>query len=143
MFFILGISRGGKFLTYELMVQCPHCGKWERCVIQMQYTCLDFFFIPLIKWDKEYLLRMNCCQSIFQLDPEIGKQIAKKEEPPILAEHLQLRKAGIVPDHQHLSRHPQPPRPTGEETRVCPRCGTALSKDQPVCPGCGETLRWA
>ena len=46
MFFILGISRGGKFLTYELMVQCPHCGKWEHCVIQMQYTCLDFFFIP-------------------------------------------------------------------------------------------------
>ena len=141
MFFIIGITPGRKALVYELMIRCPHCGKWERCQIQMTFTCLDFFFIPLIKWDKRYLLKMRCCNSVFELDGEIGKQIARKMEPEIEARHLTLLKAGTT-----LRQEPEAPpshKAYGEDTRVCPYCGEPLAQPAEACPQCGKALKWA
>jgi len=141
MFFLIGIMPGRKALVYERMVRCPHCGKWERCQIQMTFTCLDFFFIPLIKWDKRYLLKMRCCNSVFELDGEIGKQIARKMEPEIEARHLTLLKAGTT-----LQQEPEAPpshKAYGEDTRVCPYCGEPLAQPAEACPQCGKALKWA
>ena len=141
MFFIIGITPGRKALVYELMVRCPHCGKWERCQIQMTFTCLDFFFIPLFKWDKRYLLKMHCCNSVFELDGEIGKLIVRKEEPEILPQHLTLLKAGTA-----IRQEPEAPpahKAYGEDTRVCPYCGEPLAAPAEACPKCAKPLKWA
>ena len=140
MFFIIGISPGSKGLVYELMVRCPQCGKWERCQIQMTYTCLDFFFIPLFKWNKRYLLRMNCCGSVFELDEEIGKRIAHGEEPAIEAVHLKLVQSGTSGRREEEA--PPLHKAYGENTRVCPNCGAPLSEEFRFCPKCGEPLTW-
>lgn len=140
MFLIIGISEGRKGLTYELMVQCPHCGRWERCEIQVCYTCLTLFFIPTLRWNRRYLLRMQCCGSVFELSQQIGKEISKGQEPQIIPEHLQLLKAGRIVQKEA----PAPVQKFYEEgTRVCPDCGAALSEEFQFCPKCGKPIKWA
>ena len=141
MFFIIGISEGRKGLVYELMVQCPHCGRWERCEIQMGYICLTLFFIPTLRWNRRYLLRMRCCGAVFELDGTIGREIAKGQKPQILAEHLRLLKAGRVVQREEAA--PVQQKLYGENTRVCPDCGAALSAEFQFCPKCGKPLKWA
>lgn len=31
------------------------------------------FFIPCIKWNKHYYVRTSCCNTLYELDPEMGK----------------------------------------------------------------------
>ena len=47
------------------------------------------FFIPCIKWNKHYYVRTSCCNTLYELDPEMGKAIARGEQVLIRPEHLQ------------------------------------------------------
>lgn len=38
------------------------------------------FFIPCIKWNKHYYVRTSCCNTLYELDPEMGKAIARGEQ---------------------------------------------------------------
>ena len=46
------------------------------------------FFIPCIKWNKHYYVRTSCCNTLYELDPEMGKAIARGEQVLIRPEHL-------------------------------------------------------
>ena len=46
------------------------------------------FFIPCFKWNKRYYVQTSCCNTVYELDPEIGKRIAKGEDVEILPQHL-------------------------------------------------------
>lgn len=80
MFFIMGISQGEKQLDYTRTVVCGECGKYGRYEIFMTYMYFSFFFIPLFKWDKHYYVRMSCCGSMYELNPEVGARIACGED---------------------------------------------------------------
>ena len=54
----------------------------------MTYTVLSLFFIPTIKWNKHYYVQTSCCGTVYELDPEIGKAIARGEEVEIQKDHL-------------------------------------------------------
>lgn len=45
------------------------------------------FFIPCIKWNKHYYVRTSCCNTLYELDPEMGKAIARGEQVLIRPEH--------------------------------------------------------
>ena len=47
------------------------------------------YFIPCIKWNKHYYVRTSCCNTMYDLDPELGKAIARGEHVLIRPEHLQ------------------------------------------------------
>ena len=84
MFFIMGISQGEKQLDYTRTVVCGECGKYGRYEIFMTYMYFSFFFIPLFKWDKHYYVRMSCCGSVYELNPEVGARIACGEDIEIV-----------------------------------------------------------
>ena len=80
MFFILGITDGRKDFEFTQTMICNICGKYGRYQVFMTYTVLSLFFIPCFKWNKHYYVQTSCCGTLYELDPKIGKQIARGEQ---------------------------------------------------------------
>ena len=82
------------------------------------------FFIPCIKWNKHYYVRTSCCNTVYELDAEIGKRIAAGEDMEILPQHLrQMNQQGY-----------------GYTMRHCRNCGFSTTEDFEYCPKCGTRL---
>lgn len=84
MFFMMGITQGRKNLDHNQVIICEHCGSYGRYQVFMTYMVLSLFFIPILKWSKKYYVQSTCCNTIYELDAEIGKQIARGERVEIL-----------------------------------------------------------
>lgn len=125
MFFIGGITQGRKQLTFNQLVICSQCGAYGRYQVFMTYMCFSFFFIPIFKWGRRYYVQMSCCQSIYELDAEVGRQIARGETVEIRESDLVLVKGGKRAWGQH---------------RQCPGCGYETTEDFEFCPKCGQRL---
>lgn len=127
MFFMIGITEGRKDFEYNRMIVCDYCGAYGRYQVFMTYMCLSLFFIPCFKWEKQYYVKSTCCNTVYALDPEIGKQIARGEDVEILPQHLTLVQPGFK------SRY-------GNRYKKCENCGYATLDDFDFCPKCGTKL---
>lgn len=123
MFFMIGITQGRKNLEHNQMIICNHCGSYGRYQIFMTYMCLSLFFIPCLKWNRQYYVQTTCCDTIYLLDPEIGKQIEKGKAIEILPENLTEVQAG-----------------TRSRWKKCSNCGYETQEDFEFCPKCGKKL---
>ena len=56
MFFIMGVSQNQKKLDFKQLNVCKCCGKYSNIEVYMTYWYFMFFFIPIIKWNKEKTL---------------------------------------------------------------------------------------
>lgn len=121
MFFIMGINQGRKDLAYNQMVVCAHCGSYGRYQVFMTYTYLSLFFIPCLKWGRKYYVQTSCCNTYYELDPEIGKQLARGVEVEILPQHLQMVRSGST-----------------KKIRYCDQCGLEREDSYEFCPKCGR-----
>ncbi len=121
MFFMMGITEGRKDLDFSQTMICGVCGKYGRYQVFMTYTMLSLFFIPCFKWNRRYYVRTSCCNTLYELDPEIGKAVAQGEAIEILAEHLHRVNQGIC----------------GYTYKRCGHCGYETSEDFAFCPKCG------
>jgi len=130
MFFICGINSGQKELPFSQMVVCPSCGSYGRYQVYMTYMCLSLFFIPVLKWGRRYFVKMSCCEAVYQLDPEVGRRIAWKEQVEIASSDLRLIKAGKG----------NPWRGIEERKHICGNCGYETQEDFAYCPKCGRRL---
>ena len=117
---MMGITDGRKDLDFSQLITCNICGKYGSFHVFMTYTVLSLFFIPCFKWNRRYYVRTSCCNTLYELDPEIGKAIAKGEKPKILPEHLEKINQG---------RH---------SFRRCSYCGYETTEDFVYCPKCGN-----
>ncbi|MCR5788277.1 MAG: zinc ribbon domain-containing protein, partial [Lachnospiraceae bacterium] len=79
------------------------------------------FFIPCFKWNKHYYVQTSCCGKVYELDPEIGKRIARGERVDIAGNDL--NDAGY-------SSQPMP--------KTCSYCGYSTYEDFQYCPKCGR-----
>ena len=122
MFFMMGITDGRKDFEYNRMIVCDACGAYGRYVVFMTYTVLSLFFIPCFKWNKRYFVRTTCCESLYELDAEIGARIARGEDIEILAEHL------------------KPVQLRNNPLRKCANCGYQVEDHFEFCPKCGNKL---
>ena len=120
MFFMMGITDGKKNLDFSQTIICNLCGKYGRYQVFMTYMCLSLFFIPCFKWNKKYYVQSSCCNTIYELDGEIGKRIARGEQVEILPQHLQKVQEG-------RGRY-----------RRCANCGFETQEDFEYCPKCGQ-----
>ena len=94
MFFIMGITQGRKDLVYDQMAICEHCGAYCRYRVFMTYMCLSIFFIPCLKWSRQYYVQSTCCDTVFSLAPEVGKRIARGENVEIRPQDLTEEQPG-------------------------------------------------
>jgi rubrerythrin len=67
---------------------------------------------------------MSCCGTLYQLDPEIGRRIARGEQVEIAKEQLTSVNA------------------YGGQSRIrrCSNCGFTTEEDYTYCPKCGSRL---
>ena len=50
----MGVSQNQKKLDFKQLNVCKCCGKYSNIEVYMTYWYFMFFFIPIIKWNKEY-----------------------------------------------------------------------------------------
>ena len=124
MIFIGGISQGQKILDYVKTVICDRCGRYGRFQVVMTYMYFSFFFIPLFKWNRKYYVKMSCCGTVYELDPEVGKRLGHGEQADITETDLTLVQAGR--------------RTSGWNRKHCEACGYETEEDFEYCPKCGR-----
>ena len=122
MFFIMGITNGKKELDYDNNMNiCKVCGSYCRYNIFYTYMCLTLFFIPVFKWSKEYFAESSCCGSVFKINTDNGKMIAKGEE-------VVLNDDDVSPIYDY------------GRIKKCQNCGYITDEDFEYCPKCGKEL---
>ncbi|MEA4973354.1 MAG: zinc ribbon domain-containing protein [Candidatus Metalachnospira sp.] len=122
MFFMIGITEGRKRFEQLIHIICPCCGNAGKAVVYMTYTCLSLFFIPVYKWNKQYYVEMDCCGSLYRLNEQKGKSIAKGEDVIVTSDDL------------------EPVNNGRSYIRRCPNCGYTLDSGYEYCPHCGRKL---
>ena len=125
MFFMMGITDGRKDFEFGQQMICDVCGKYGRFQVFMTYTVLSLFFIPCFKWNKHYYVETSCCHTIYELDAEIGKQIAASVQVEILPQHLHRVQNQ---NYNYRMKH-------------CRNCGFTTAEDFEFCPKCGTRLQ--
>lgn len=121
MFFMIGITDGRKVFDYTQTVICNICGKYGRYQVFMTYTVLSLFFIPCFKWNKHFYVETSCCNTLYELDPEIGKRIAKGESLEIRPDDL--TKVNLPGYSNRYKRCSNCGYETNEDFEFCPKCG--------------------
>ena len=127
MFFIIGLTSGRKDLGAISMNICSRCGSYGRLEFFMTFTQLLLFFIPCFKWNKKYYARSSCCQTIFEIDPELGRCLERGEEITLTP--------GDLHSTDNRSFEYMPPE------YICDHCGYRTREDFTYCPKCGNLLR--
>ncbi len=127
MFFIMGVTPVSKEIPYSgaLMI-CDKCGRYGRYQIFMTYMCLSLFFIPTFKWNRRYYVKTSCCGAVYELNPDVGRRLARGEQ--IL----------ITPDMLTFARSGNDRAAWQTTVKRCPNCGYETTEDFEFCPKCGQ-----
>jgi hypothetical protein len=123
MFFIFGISNGEKKLDFVKAMVCSRCGKYGRLELYMTFMYFSLFFIPVFRWGRRYYLKTTCCNTVYGIDPELGKRLQRGEVSDISENDLH-RMDGGGSDFQGR----------------CANCGYPASPEFDYCPKCGSKL---
>lgn len=126
MFFICGVDTRTKEIQYSKTVICMQCGGYGRYQIFMTYTCLSLFFIPVFKWNRQYFVKMSCCDTVYGISPEMGKRISRGEQVDITEHDLVLVQSGRRQDYGW------------NEKKCCRNCGYETTENFEYCPKCGQ-----
>ena len=94
----------------------------ERALFGKGIKVLSLFFIPLIKWGKRYFVETTCCNAVYELDPEVGRSIARGDD-------VQIRQEDLT---RVVER--------GYSVKRCKNCGYTTDEDFEFCPKCGNRL---
>ena len=122
----MGITDGRKDFDFLQNILCTVCGRYGRYQVFMTYTVLSLFFIPCFKWNKHYYVRTSCCETVYELDPEVGKRIARGENVEIRPEDLKRIDTG---GYGSFGTY-----------KICSNCGYTTDEDFQFCPKCGREL---
>ena len=118
----MGMSNGEKRFDFSQTIICNVCGAYGRYEVFMTFMYLSLFFIPCFRWNKRYYVRTTCCNSLYELNPEVGKRIARGED-------IEIRESDLIP----LSG-------SRRNIRRCGRCGFSTEENFTYCPHCGSMM---
>lgn len=132
MIFIGGISQGEKILDYVKTVICSRCGSYGRYQVVMTYMYFSFFFIPLFKWNRKFYVKTTCCNTIYELDAQVGTALLRGKQVDITEKDLTLVQEG--------NRRAGYENGTYRTWKKCSACGYETEEDFEFCPKCGRRL---
>ena len=134
MFFIMGINSGRKDLSFHQTMICSRCGSYGSYSVYMTYMVLSLFFIPCFKWNRRYYVTTSCCNRTYQLDPAVGKRIARGEQ-------VELRPEDLTDTGEYgCCRAGESPGGSLTFVKRCSSCGFSTEEDYDYCPKCGKPL---
>lgn len=118
MFFIgiIGIGSKKKDLG-RISFKCTGCVGESFSLIELSRS-FDLFFIPLFKFNKEYIIVCERCRSVYKLKNSSISKVIKNR----VAEYEEVEKIIM-------------------ETNTCPYCGTNILGGFSFCPKCGKSLK--
>lgn len=119
MIFISGFGRDKKRIHQEER-KCLACNKEDFLEIWMTYNYISFFFIPVIKFKKEYYATMTCCGTCYIIDPEVIKKLKKGLIRNIPKEELRNGQS-FYSEKTCSCGYVSPP-----DFEYCPKCGRSL-----------------
>lgn len=121
LFFIIGITNGTTELGARACGFFPCCGTSGKSA---RVTCVFrqflFFFLPLFRFGKRYFVSCPDCNSVYEIEREEGRRIARDPSAVIRPEALR--------------------RVAGRTAKFCPNCGVQVSSSSLYCPSCGTKL---
>ena len=117
MFFfgIFGIQQKERTIKEFDNIICPDCGRLTRAELMESYTYFHFLFIPLLKWNRQYYLRLRCCGSSYMGEADYVDELRHRED--------------VDCDR---------PRKMQMPSNVCPNCGAYIHPNFAYCPYCGQ-----
>lgn len=120
---MIGISNGRKAIEYNpnSIHICTKCGSYCRYNVFCTYMVLTLFFIPILRWSKEYYTECSNCGTIFSLNKNIGKRIEQRDHVVITSD-----------DIEEVSAY------NNNQYKKCSGCGYMSDKDFYFCPKCGK-----
>ena len=126
MFFIGIFGIDNKFKEIKVLnnFSCKNCNISNGASLVKYYTFFHFFFIPIFKWNEEYYVICNGCNSSFSIPKEKGKAIERGEDIEI--SYWDLKDNNI--NNNYLKKR-------------CQKCNRELEKDFEYCPYCGEKIK--
>ncbi|HZK24741.1 MAG TPA: zinc ribbon domain-containing protein [Oscillospiraceae bacterium] len=123
MFFIFGAASKQEQLDFNQPAVCTQCGRYGNYTVIMEYMYFSLFFIPLIKWHKQYYVKSSCCNSVYTITQELGGRIASGGSTTLTEQDLQLVRDG-----------------SRETQKCCAKCGYQTTEDFKYCPKCASPL---
>ena len=125
---MMGITDGRKQLDFTQTVICGVCGKYGRYQVFMTYTVLSLFFYPMLQMEPALLCADELLQyALYELDPEMGKAIARGEQVEILPQHLTLVNQEAV--DTVIGAAATAGMRQQKIFEFCPKCGNRFSRD--------------
>lgn len=122
MFLLMGVNNKQKELNFNQTTVCDICGSYGRLEGFMTYNQFSLFLIPLIKWKKEYFIKTSCCDSIYKVDNDLGKEIELGRKTSLNVDKLKLIHSNY------------------KKKNTCKNCNNIVQSNHLYCPYCGKEL---
>lgn len=128
MFFIgvFGIDRKEKEIKIIDNLNCKNCSISNKSRLIKTYDFFHFFFIPVFKWNENYYVICDGCNSIYSISREKGKTIESGEDIEI--RYWDLNEVNNRAENYYSIKR-------------CSKCNKELDTSFGYCPYCGEKLK--
>ncbi|MEZ0537164.1 zinc ribbon domain-containing protein [Caldicellulosiruptoraceae bacterium PP1] len=125
MFFIgiFGVENKSKKIKNINLNVCPFCSREANYELFEDFSYFHIFFIPVFKWGTKYILKTNCCNRIYALNPDVAKRIKNNEDA-----YINLSDVQLIGEYET------------SQIEFCPNCKNKVSKTFLYCPYCGTRL---
>jgi hypothetical protein len=88
MFLFFGWGRKVKLMGQTLMHNCGRCGKQSVWSISQQYRYFSLFFVPVVRWETEWLHLCPVCSHGEKVTPQQAQQLLSGHPPTVTAAPL-------------------------------------------------------
>lgn len=122
MFFIFGISNKEEKFDFSQTTVCKICGAFGKLEAFMTYSYFSLFFIKVFKWNKKYYVRSTCCDSLYSINEDLGRDIKRGQRVTIEDSDLEL----INSNYKRI--------------KACKNCNAPVEQDFEFCPKCGHKI---
>lgn len=119
---IFGFDHKMKQLRGGISGTCPGCGQAAFFTLMVNYDYFHFFFLPLIKYHRQYIAVCGGCGAVCQVEESVAKEIAAGQRASFRPGELRLLRRAAPPSGQcPYCGHPNPPG-----SAYCNRCGQRI-----------------